>query len=108
MPEREGAAGAGAADEPDVVVIDGAGLRCARLLILLRNRVVTTAPGTVVHLVTSDPVAPIDLPAWCHLTGHDYLGPVPAVRGVPTYGVGVAERAAQTRPDRPWAVVDPG
>lgn len=106
MPER-GAGDARADDGADVVLIDGAGLRCARLLILLRNRVVATAPGTVVHLVTSDPVAPIDLPAWCHLTGHDYLGPVPPVRGVPTYGVRVAERAAQTRPDRPWAV-DPG
>jgi hypothetical protein len=30
----------------------------------------------VIHVVTDDPAVPLDLPAWCHLTGHDYLGPV--------------------------------
>lgn len=89
--------------EPDsqAVVIDGGQLSCARLLILLRNRVVTLPPGTVVHLVTADPVAPIDLPAWCHLTGHAYLGTV-ASDGTPVYAVQVAEGAARTDPARPW------
>ncbi len=31
-------------------------------------------PVTVVHVLANDPAAPLDLPAWCHLTGHDYLG----------------------------------
>jgi tRNA 2-thiouridine synthesizing protein A len=85
----------------DVVTIDGGDLGCARLLVLLRDRVATMAPGTVVHLVTADPVAPIDLPVWCHMTGHDYLG---AVGGTarPTYAVAVAARPAPTDARNPW------
>lgn len=29
-----------------------------------------------VRLIATDPAAPLDLPAWCHLTGHTYLGTV--------------------------------
>ena len=56
--------------EPSVVHVDGGDLGCARLLVLLRARALELPAGTVVHLTTSDPVAPIDLPAWCRMTGH--------------------------------------
>jgi tRNA 2-thiouridine synthesizing protein A len=62
--------------EAPVESIDGGDLACARLLILLRNRVAELEDGTIVHLNTTDPVAPIDLPAWCRMTGHTYLGTV--------------------------------
>jgi len=86
-----------------VIVVEGGDLRCARLLILLRERVAGLAAGTVVHLVTSDPVAPIDLPAWCHMTGHDYLGHV-GDSPAPTFAVRVAASAVRTAPGRPWHV----
>lgn len=88
-------------DESGVVTIDGGDLGCARLLILLRDRVATLPAGAVVHLVTGDPVAPIDLPAWCHLTGHAYLGVVDGTDR-PTYAVRVAARPAATDPANPW------
>nr|WP_241744146.1 sulfurtransferase TusA family protein [Cellulosimicrobium arenosum] len=80
---------------------------CARLLVLLRGRVATMADGTVVHLVTSDPVAPIDLPVWCRMTGHEYVGVVDAGEGAPddtapTYAVRVTATPVATDPDRPW------
>lgn len=94
-------------DEP--VVIDGGDLGCARLLVLLRDQVATLRAGTVVHLSTSDPVAPIDLPVWCRMTGHEYLGPVDEPGGVPqaddavrTYAVRVAAHPVATDPARPW------
>jgi len=59
--------------EPSVVHVDGGDLGCARLLVLLRARALELPAGTVVHLTTSDPVAPIDLPAWCRMTGHVML-----------------------------------
>ena len=31
-------------------------------------------PGAVVHVIATDPAAPLDLPACCHMTGHTYLG----------------------------------
>jgi tRNA 2-thiouridine synthesizing protein A len=34
------------------------------------------ALGTVIHLIASGPAVPTGLAAWCHLTGHAYLGPV--------------------------------
>lgn len=88
------------ANEP--VVLDGGDRRCVLLLIELRGLVDSLDPGTVVHLRATDPAAPIDLPAWCHLTGHDYLGVV----GDHVYAVRVAGATTPTQPDRPWHVKD--
>lgn len=87
------------------LTIDGGDLGCARLLVLLRDRVATLRAGAVVHLVTTDPVAPIDLPAWCHMTGHAYLGAVEG-RPRPTYAVRVAQRPAPTDDRYPWRRAD--
>ncbi|WP_235834697.1 sulfurtransferase TusA family protein [Actinomadura logoneensis] len=73
-----------------------------RLLLELRAHLAELAPGTLVHLLASDPAAPIDLPAWCHLTGHHYLGPVPEAPGTPAYALRVAADVRATRPDAPW------
>lgn len=86
---------------PDVVHLDGGDLGCARLLILLRKRAATLPTGTVVHLATSDPIAPIDLPAWCRMTGHTYLGPVDDAPA-PTYAVRVTATPAATDERHPW------
>lgn len=56
-------------------MIDGGNRTSIALLIDLRYHIAGLRPGTVVHLVATDPAAPIDLPAWCYLTGHTYLGP---------------------------------
>ncbi|UZN03637.1 sulfurtransferase TusA family protein [Cellulomonas sp. S1-8] len=84
-----------------VVTLDGGDLGCARLLLLLRDRVATLPAGSVVHLVTVDPVAPIDLPVWCHMTGHAYLGTVDGTER-PTYAVRVARRPVATDASNPW------
>lgn len=88
------------------LTIDGGDLGCARLLVLLRDRVSTLPAGAVVHLITVDPVAPIDLPVWCHMTGHGYLGTVDG-RAHPTYAVQVAQRAAPTDARNPWRTTTP-
>lgn len=99
-------AGASSEDGGEPIVIDGGDLQCARLLVVLRDRVATLAPGTVVHLIARDPVAPIDLPAWCYMTGHVYLGPVDT-GGDPTFAVEVSASARATEADRPWRPVAP-
>lgn len=83
------------------MVLDGGDRRCVLLLIELRKLTTTLSPGTVIHLIATDPAAPIDLPAWCHLTGHAYLGLVQG-RDRPTYGVRVTAGAAATDSGRPW------
>jgi tRNA 2-thiouridine synthesizing protein A len=82
------------------VVLDGGDRRCVLLLLELRRLIATVPAGTVLHLIATDPAAPLDLPAWCHLTGHTYLGPVPGER--PTYAVRVTRGAVLTDPWSPW------
>ena len=83
------------------VMLDGGDRRCVQLLIELRRLTMTEPAGTVVHLIATDPAAPLDLPAWCHLTGHTYLGPV-ATTGRPTYAMQVTGDASDTHPAHPW------
>ncbi|MFE7312290.1 sulfurtransferase TusA family protein [Streptomyces sp. NPDC057555] len=85
---------------PDLTV-DGTGLLCVTLLLRLRREIADAAPGTVVHLIATDPAAPLDLPAWCHMTGHHYLGPVPG-DARPVYALRLSAGARPTRADAPW------
>jgi tRNA 2-thiouridine synthesizing protein A len=83
-------------------VIDGADRRCITLLIELRRHLAAQPAGSIVHLIATDPAAPLDLPAWCHLTGHQYLGALPE-QSRPTYAIRVTGNARDTRENRPWA-----
>ncbi|GIH79262.1 sulfurtransferase TusA family protein [Planobispora longispora] len=94
---------ASAAREP--TVLDGGDRRCVQLLIELRRLTEALAPGTVVHLIATDPAAPIDLPAWCHLTRHAYLGALPGTAR-PTYALRVQAAVRETRADSPWRLSD--
>jgi tRNA 2-thiouridine synthesizing protein A len=46
---------------------------CGELLVHLKLRLKPLAPGTVLRLVTRDPGAVEDVPAWCRLSGHALL-----------------------------------
>ncbi|TMR16545.1 sulfurtransferase TusA family protein [Nonomuraea turkmeniaca] len=87
---------------PDLVV-DGRDKLCVQLLIKLRAHVRRAGPGAVIHLIATDPAAPVDLPAWCHLTGHTYLGQVEGAER-PTFALRVAGTAEETEDTRPWHV----
>ena len=52
---------------------DAGGLACGPMLLALRGRLERLAPGQVFRLVTHDEGAPVDVPAWCRLTGHVLL-----------------------------------
>lgn len=88
------------------ITVDGTGLLCVTLLLLLRKRIDGARPGTVVRVIATDPAAPLDLPAWCHMTGHHYLGPVPDPSGRPVYRLRLAADARPTRPAAPWHSAD--
>ncbi|MFG2827309.1 sulfurtransferase TusA family protein [Streptomyces sp. NPDC048434] len=62
----------------------------------------TGPPGTLVHVITTDPAASLDLPAWCHMTGHHYLGPVIDGDYSSAYALRLAAGARPTRTDAPW------
>jgi len=48
-------------------------LGCSRLVLELRDRMAQLAPGEELELTALDPGAPIDLPAWCQMTGHKLI-----------------------------------
>jgi tRNA 2-thiouridine synthesizing protein A len=65
VPAAAGAAAAASYDAGD--------LGCGDLVLELRTRMRALPAGGLLHLVARDPAAPVDLPAWCGLVGHDLL-----------------------------------
>lgn len=60
--------------DPADVVLDARGLRCPLPVIRLAERTRSAEPGTIVEVLATDPAARADIPAWCRMTGQDYLG----------------------------------
>ncbi|MFF9587214.1 sulfurtransferase TusA family protein [Streptomyces achromogenes] len=88
------------------ITVDGTGLLCVTLLLRLRKEIDGAPPGTVVHVIATDPAAPLDLPAWCHMTGHHYLGPVPSGEQA-ALALRLAGDALPTRAGAPWHPATP-
>lgn len=89
------------AQDDGVNLVRGGDLGCARLLVLLRQATLLLAPADVIHLETTDPIAPIDLPAWCRMTGHHYLGMI-GDHAPPRYGIKVGDNPKPTIQASPW------
>ena len=49
-------------------------------------------PARWIHLIATDPAAPLDLAAWCHLTGHRSLGCRRREPGLPRGGCAPSQR----------------
>lgn len=56
---------------------DAGDLGCGDLVLPLRGKLRGLPPGTRLHLRATDPAAPIDLAAWCRLTGHLLVASAP-------------------------------
>jgi TusA-related sulfurtransferase len=69
---------------PDLV-LDCRGMRCPLPVIELARRIGEVDVGGVVAVVADDPAAAADIPAWCRLRAHDYVGAGDAVDGVPSF-----------------------
>lgn len=54
----------------DGVVVDARGLRCPLPVIRLARAARDAAPGAVLTVVSTDPAAQHDVPAWARLRGH--------------------------------------
>jgi cysteine desulfurase len=57
--------------------IDALGKLCPLPVIELARRIRDVPVGAVVRVLADDPAARLDIPAWCRMTGHDYLGAEP-------------------------------
>ncbi|MEX1309040.1 MAG: sulfurtransferase TusA family protein [Candidatus Sulfomarinibacteraceae bacterium] len=45
-------------------------LGCGQLVFELKRRIKEIDPDHALEVVTHEPGAPVDLPAWCRMTGH--------------------------------------
>lgn len=54
-------------------IIDALGTHCPVPVRLLDAAVAKAAPGGVIELIADDPLAEIDVPAWCHSRGHSVV-----------------------------------
>ena len=63
---------AGALPAADVE-LDTSGLRCPEPLMLLRNRMRSLGPGTVLRVRSTDPASVRDFEQFCRFLGHEIL-----------------------------------
>ena len=60
------------------LIVDARGLRCPAPVIELAKRIGEVPVGGLVAVLSDDEAARHDLPAWCGMRGHEYVGePVP-------------------------------
>ncbi len=55
------------------IVVDARGVLCPVPIIRLARTAATCPDGTLLALVTDDPAAAHDVPAWCRLRGHQLV-----------------------------------
>ena len=72
------------APPPADVTVDARGKRCPLPVIDLARAVAACTPGTVVEVVADDAAARHDVPAWCSMRGHAYLGERGGAEGAET------------------------
>jgi tRNA 2-thiouridine synthesizing protein A len=59
---------------PPDLCIDALGKKCPIPIILLSQRIAEVPIGHLVEVLADDPAAKTDLPAWCTLKSHDFVG----------------------------------
>jgi tRNA 2-thiouridine synthesizing protein A len=68
------------------VQLDCRGQRCPLPVIALARAMSTVDMGAVVRVLTDDPAAALDIPAWCRLREQEFVG-TSTVDGVAAYEV---------------------
>lgn len=68
-------------------VLDQRGRRCPLPVIELARHIGEVEVGGTLGVAADDPAARLDVPAWCRMRGHDYVGESAAADGVPVYTV---------------------
>lgn len=63
------------------LVLDCLGRPCPVPVVELARALRDAPAGTVVEVVSDDPAARLDVPAFCRMRGHEFLGEVPHERG---------------------------
>lgn len=62
------------AEPTPAVLVDCRGLRCPLPVIHLAKRITDVSTRDVMAVVADDPAARTDIPAWCRMRGHEFVG----------------------------------
>ena len=62
-------------------LVEARGVLCPVPIIRLARAAAGLPPGTIVELLTDDPAAEHDVPAWCRLRGHELVSSEPIGAG---------------------------
>jgi tRNA 2-thiouridine synthesizing protein A len=65
--------------------IDAIGLLCPLPVLKARKALNAAASGDEVHILANDPVAVIDIPHFCHQSGHHFIESRPREDGATLY-----------------------
>jgi len=57
----------------EAVLVDNRGMLCAQGILRLMRALAPLGPGQLVRVLSTDPAAEEDYPAWCRNTGHTFL-----------------------------------
>lgn len=75
------------------ITIDARGLRCPLPVIRLAAAARDSSAGQTLNVLTTDPAARHDVPAWARMRGHEVLGgteePVSSSNGTTTWSITV-------------------
>ncbi|MEO6714562.1 MAG: sulfurtransferase TusA family protein [Mycobacteriales bacterium] len=66
----------------DALVIDALGRRCPIPIIELATQITDVEIGETVVVLSDDEAARVDIPVWCRMKRHEYVGAEPAESGV--------------------------
>jgi tRNA 2-thiouridine synthesizing protein A len=61
-------------DDAPATLVDNRGMLCAQGILRLMRAMVPLEPAALVKVLSTDPAAEHDYPAWCRATGHRFLG----------------------------------
>jgi cysteine desulfurase len=64
-----------------VITVDCLGRACPVPVIELAKAVLTVEIGAVVEVLSDDPAARVDIPAWCRMREQEYVGEQPRELG---------------------------
>ena len=70
--------------------IDERGNRCPAPVISMARAARTASAGDVIVVMADDPAAEYDLPAWCRMTGNEFLASAAQDTGI-AYAVRISE-----------------
>jgi TusA-related sulfurtransferase len=73
--------------EPIALVVDCRDDACPLPVIALARHLEEVAVGEVLAVLAHDPAARVDVPAWCRMRGHEFVGTDLSADGVPRHSV---------------------